>query len=104
MKPRYSLVIPVFNEAGNILAGAYLTALSDFLHMRLLLSPPMLTTGDTATAMGAFGDRAPQVGSPILCVETEFYLEEPAESLHGFFLLVPDAAAFDAIFRAVRVE
>jgi chemotaxis protein CheC len=92
------------NEAGNILAGAYLTALSDFLHMRLLLSPPTLTTGDTATAMGAFGDRAPQVESPILCVETEFYLEEPAESLHGFFLLVPDAAAFDAIFRAVRVE
>jgi chemotaxis protein CheC len=92
------------NEAGNILAGAYLTALSDFLGMRLLLSPPALTTGDTATAMGAFGDRAPQASAPILCVETEFYLEEPAESLHGFFLLVPDAAAFDAIFRAVRVE
>jgi hypothetical protein len=24
--------------------------------------------------------------------------------LHGFFLLVPDQKAFDAIFRAVRVE
>ena len=33
------------NEAGNILAGAYLTALSDFLGMRLLLSPPSLTRG-----------------------------------------------------------
>ena len=29
--------------------------------------------------------------------------EEPVESLHGFFLLVPDPNAFDAIFRAVRV-
>jgi hypothetical protein len=50
------------------------------------------------------GDHAPRVDSPILCVETEFFLDEPAESLHGFFLLVPDPKAFDAIFRAVRVE
>jgi chemotaxis protein CheC len=92
------------NEAGNILAGAYLTALSEFLGMRLLLSPPTLTTGDTVRALGAFGDRAPRAAAPILCVETEFFLEEPAESLHGFFLLVPDASAFDAIFRAVRVD
>ena len=92
------------NEAGNILAGAYLTALSDFLDMRLMLSPPALTTGKTGEALSTLGDHAPQVESPILCVETEFFLEEPAESLHGFFLLVPDPQAFDAIFRAVRVE
>jgi chemotaxis protein CheC len=92
------------NEAGNILAGAYLTALSEFLGMRLMLSPPSLATGDTAQALDAFGDRHPRAESPILCVETEFFLEEPAESLHGFFLLVPDPEAFDAIFRAVRVE
>jgi chemotaxis protein CheC len=92
------------NEAGNILAGAYLTALSDFLDMRLMLSPPALTTGRTEEALKSIGDHVPRVESPILCVETEFFLEEPVESLHGFFLLVPDPKAFDAIFRAVRVE
>jgi len=92
------------NEAGNILAGAYLTALSEFLDMRLMLSPPHLTTGKSGLALSSLGDHAPQVESPILCVETEFFLEEPSESLHGFFLLVPDPKAFDAIFRAVRVE
>jgi chemotaxis protein CheC len=91
-------------EAGNILAGAYLTALSEFLDMRLMLSPPTLKTGPTAEALDALGDRAPRAESPILCVETEFFLEEPVESLHGFFLLVPDPEAFDAIFRAVRVD
>jgi len=90
-------------EAGNILAGAYLTALSEFLKMRLMLSPPSLTTGDPGHALKALGDHAPQIDSPILCVETEFFLEEPVESLHGFFLLVLDQSAFDAIFRAVRV-
>jgi len=92
------------NEAGNILAGAYLTALSEFLDMRLMLSPPSLHTGPTRKALAALGDHAPRAESPILCVETEFFLEEPVESLHGFFLLVPDPNAFDAIFRAVRVD
>jgi chemotaxis protein CheC len=92
------------NEAGNILAGAYLTALSEFLDMRLMLSPPSLKTGEAAQVLDALGDRAPQAEAPILCVETEFFLEEPTESLHGFFLLVPDPKAFDAIFRAVRVD
>lgn len=92
------------NEAGNILAGAYLTALSEFLDMRLMLSPPSLKTGEAAQVLDALGDHAPRAESPILCVETEFFLEEPAESLHGFFLLVPDRKAFDAIFRAVRVD
>jgi len=91
-------------EAGNILAGAYLTALSEFLDMRLMLSPPSLQTGETAEALQALGDQAPRAESPILCVETEFFLEEPTESLHGFFLLIPDPNAFDAIFRAVRVD
>ncbi len=91
-------------EAGNILAGAYLTALSEFLGMNLMLSPPTLTTGQTSEALESVGDHAPRADSPILCVETEFFLEEPSESLHGFFLLVPDANAFDAIFRAVRVD
>jgi hypothetical protein len=69
-----------------------------------MLSPPALKTGPTAQALDALGDRAPRAESPILCVETEFFLEEPVESMHGFFLLVPDPEAFDAIFRAVRVD
>jgi chemotaxis protein CheC len=99
-----SLEQSALKEAGNILAGAYLTALSQFLDMRLMLSPPDLKIGETAQALDALGDHAPRAESPILCVETEFFLEEPVESLHGFFLLVPDPEAFDAIFRAVRVD
>ena len=69
-----------------------------------MLSPPALKTGAAARVLDALGGQAPRAESPILCVETEFFLEEPAESLHGFFLLVPDPKAFDAIFRAVRVD
>src|SRR5450759_1376312 len=39
------------NEAGSILAGAYLTALSEFLDMRLMLSPPELSTGGDSMSL-----------------------------------------------------
>src|SRR5512141_375737 len=38
-------------EAGNILGGAYMTALSEFLGMTLLPSPPRLTVGTTNSVM-----------------------------------------------------
>lgn len=90
------------SEAGNIIGGAYLTALSDFLGMRLLPSPPTLTDGETGKTLG---EVFPDDGrlKPVLCVETEFEMREPVESLRGFFILVPDETSFEAIFSAVRV-
>jgi len=91
------------SEAGNIIGGAYLTALSEFLHMRLLPSPPILYQGDTGKALsGVFPTGAPL--DTVLCVETEFKMTEPDEILRGFFVLIPDANSFEAIFSAVRVS
>jgi chemotaxis protein CheC len=90
------------SEAGNIIGGAYLTALSDFLGMRLLPSPPKFLQGETGAALShVFPDEAGL--KPVLCVETEFEMREPAENLHGYFVLVPDEGSFEAIFSAVRV-
>jgi chemotaxis protein CheC len=90
------------SEAGNIIGGAYLTALSEFLGMRILPSPPKLVEGETGRALGnVFPDDTDL--KPVLCVETEFEMNEPTEHLHGYFILVPDATSFEAIFSAVRV-
>jgi len=90
------------SEAGNIIGGAYLTALSEFLGMRLLPSPPVLVEGETGRALArVFPDD--EGLKPVLCVETVFGLKEPAENLSGYFVLVPDATSLEAIFSAVRV-
>ena len=90
------------SEAGNIIGGAYLTALSEFLGMRLLPSPPTMVEGETGHALGkVFPDD--EALKPVLCVETEFVMKDPAESLRGYFVLVPDEGSFEAIFSAVRV-
>lgn len=90
-------------EAGNILGGAYMTALSDFLAMTLLPSPPRLTVGTTNEVMEQHRQQASSAAAAC-CVETEFTFEEIGETFKGFFLLLPDAKSFDAIFAAVNVK
>jgi chemotaxis protein CheC len=90
-------------EAGNILSSAYMNALSDFMGMMLLPSPPNLavdmSTAVLTTAYLQFGSDRDYV----FCVESEFYMTDVKERLRGFFLLLPDPASLQAILRAVRV-
>src|SRR5687767_13470360 len=90
-------------EAGNILGGAYITALSEFLELTLLPSPPRLLVGTTSVVMAAHKEQASSAAAAC-CVETEFSFEEIGERFRGFFLLLPDSESFDAIFRAVNVK
>jgi chemotaxis protein CheC len=90
-------------EAGNILSGAYMNALSDFMGLLLLPSPPSLAIDMSAailtTAYLQFGtDR-----DHVFYVESQFFLQEQKEHLRGFFLLLPDLASLQAILRAVRL-
>ena len=90
-------------EAGNILSSAYMNALSDFMGMMLLPSPPSLSvdmsTAVLTTAYLQFGSDRDYV----FCVESEFYMKGAAEPLRGFFLLLPVPPSLSAILRAVRV-
>ncbi|MGH7508703.1 MAG: chemotaxis protein CheC [Gemmatimonadales bacterium] len=91
-------------EAGNILASAYLNALSDFMGMMLVPSVPSLVIDlSGAILMSAhlnFGhDR-----DHAFCVETSFRVEGAAESLGGHFLLLPDVASLRSIFDAIRLS
>src|SRR5512132_2299352 len=90
-------------DAGNILSSAYMNALSDFMGMLLLPSPPSLAIDmSTAVLTSAYlqfsSDR-----DYVFCVESEFYMTDVEERLRGFFLLLPDPASLQAILRAVRV-
>lgn len=91
-------------EAGNILGGAYMNALSDFMGMMLLPSVPSLVidlAGAVLTSsMLNFGvDR-----DFVLCVETEFHFHDAGQSLTGHFLLLPDVPSLNAIFDAIRIS
>ena len=90
-------------EAGNILSGAYMNALSDFLGMLLLPSPPTLVIDMSAAVItSAFAEFSADPDA-ILCVESEFMLTELHQTLRGFFLLLPDPASLQVMLRALRL-
>lgn len=90
-------------EAGNILSGAYLNALSDFMGMVLLPSPPTLVVDMSGAILTPACLGASFTSEYVFVVETEFFMEDLQERLRGFFFLLPDPASLHAILRAVRL-
>ncbi len=88
-------------EAGNILAGAYMTALSEFMQMTLLPSPPILTVGPALEVLSGTAALTGHVGGFVFCVETEFMIDHIAGMLPGYFLLLPDAGSLSTMLSAV---
>ena len=90
-------------EAGNILAGAYMTALSDFLRMILLPSPPSLSVGPARAVLARTAAETGHTGGVVFCVETEFLIDNTGGTLPGYFFLLPNADSLTAMLAAVRV-
>jgi chemotaxis protein CheC len=91
-------------EAGNILSGAYMNALSDFMQMMLLPSPPSLAVDMSAAVMStAYLQFGTDDRDYVFCIESEFYMKDVGEHLRGFFLLLPDIESLHKILRAVHV-
>ena len=93
----------VIKEASNILSGAYMNALSDFMGMMLLPSPPSLAIDFSSAVITSAYLQFGNDYDLVFCVESSFYMKDYDEHLRGFFLLLPDAASLQAILRAVRV-
>jgi chemotaxis protein CheC len=95
--------LSALKEAGNILASAYLTALSDFLGMMLLTSIPALSLDQAAaTLTGGTVDGA-EGTEYVFCIDTLFKMNEEDSPVSGHFLLVPDAGSLPLILRAIRL-
>jgi chemotaxis protein CheC len=90
-------------EAGNILASAYLNALSDFMGMMLVPSVPSLVVDLSAAVLTSAYLNFGHARDYVFCVETSFRVEGTAEPLQGHFLLLPDMPSLRAIFDAIRL-
>ena len=90
-------------EAGNILASAYLNALSDFMGMMLVPSVPSLVVDLSAAVLTSAYLNFGHARDYVFCVETSFRVENTAAPLMGHFLLLPDMPSLRAIFDAIRL-
>jgi chemotaxis protein CheC len=91
-------------EAGNILASAYLNALSDFMGMMLVPSVPSLAIDLSRAVLTSAHLNFSQERDYAVCVETAFRVEGASEPLGGHFLLLPDLSSLQSIFDAIRLR
>lgn len=90
-------------EAGNILASAYLNALSDFMGMMLVPSVPSLVIDLSGAVLTSAHLNFGHERDYAFCVETSFRMEGASEPLGGHFLLLPDISSLRSIFDAIRL-
>ncbi len=93
----------VLKEVANILVGAYLSALSEFLGMVLIMSVPALAIDQAGAILSStylnFGDE----GDYVFCIDTQLTLAETEDPLRAHFLFVPDMVSLRVILRALRL-
>jgi chemotaxis protein CheC len=90
-------------EAGNILASAYLNALSDFMGMMLVPSIPSLVIDLNGAVLSSAHLNFGHDRDYAFCVETSFRVEGTNDPMGGHFLLLPDVASLRSIFDAIRL-
>jgi chemotaxis protein CheC len=90
-------------EAGNILASAYLNALSDFMGMMLVPSVPSLVIDLYGAVLTSAHLNFGHDRDYAFCVETSFQIDGTKDSMGGHFLLLPDVASLRSIFDAIRL-
>jgi chemotaxis protein CheC len=90
-------------EAGNILSSAYMNALSEFMGMILMPSPPSLAVDLSDAVLSSTYVEVAKGTDFVFCVESEFILTEDGTRVRGIFLLLPDPPSLAAILRSLRI-
>ncbi|MCZ6917054.1 MAG: chemotaxis protein CheC [Gemmatimonadetes bacterium] len=90
-------------ETGNILGGAYLSALSTFLGMMLLPSVPDLVVNRSAAVFDPIAGAADGASTMIIRAATEFRFDGTEGNLVGHYILLPDAGSVQAILEAIQL-
>jgi len=100
---REALEQSAIKEVGNILSSAYLNALSEFMGMMLLPSPPSLAEDMSAAVLTTIYLQFGADKDLVFCVESEFIMSDVGEKLRGFFLLLPDPESLQILLKTIRV-
>ncbi|MFD2628407.1 chemotaxis protein CheC [Oceanobacillus kapialis] len=102
--PVNEFAISALQEAGNILTGSYLSALSDFTSINMQPSVPYLSV-DMAGAILTVGLlEVSQVSDYAIIIDTKINDQEVQKGVQGNFLLIPDPGSLSILFKALGIK
>lgn len=90
-------------ETGNILTGAYLNGLSDFLGLMLIPSVPSLAVDMCSAIMSTAYLNFGQDRDRVIILNTRFHFDAGQPAMSGHFVLLPDPASLNVILKACRL-
>ena len=85
-------------EIGNIITGAYLSALSDLTRLTIAASVPGLQIDMAASILSVPAIEFGLLGDKVLFIETKF---DADCEVNGFFVLVPELESYDTILKSL---
>ena len=92
-----SLEISALMEMGNILANSYINALAKMLDSKILISVPYISSDSLGAVIDVLLIELSMFAENALLMETEIALS--GTSFAGNFIIFPDAASYEKIFK-----
>lgn len=95
-----SIQLSALNEIGNIITGAYLSALSDLTRLKIISSVPSLQIDMAAAILSIPAIEFSKIGDKVLLIETRF---DDETAIDGYFVLIPELESYDVILNSLGV-
>ena len=92
--------LSALNEIGNIITGAYLSALSNLTNLNINASVPYLQIDMAGAILSLPAIEFGTIGDKVLYIETTFNEES---ELNGYFILVPELESYDVILNSLGI-
>jgi chemotaxis protein CheC len=89
-------------EVANILSGAFLTTLADFLNIALIPSVPLMAYDMIGAILEALAIEFGKDADYIFCIHTEF--ADPSLDIEGNFILIFDRKSLDVIIEKIDIK
>ena len=91
--------LSALKEIGNIIAGAYLSALSSLTNLKIVESIPYMAIDMAGAILSVPAIAFGELGDKALLIESEF--NETDYSVNGFFILIPTEESYGKILSSL---
>lgn len=92
------LELSALSEMGNIIMGAYLSAMSNLTNLTISLSVPYISIDMAGALLSVPAIEFGKLGDKVLLIETQF---GEMDFVNGYFLMVPELESYDVILSSL---
>lgn len=94
-----NMELSALKEIGNIISGAYLSALSSLTNLKIVESVPYMAIDMAGAILSVPAIAFGELGDKALLIESEFNQTE--YSVNGFFILIPTEESYSSILSSL---